>query len=129
MADVFQRPATLRVAELLGLHNIGEGIVRADGAIETPTGLRLPCADTSLAAGSRVMWRVSPRALVATQEGAWQGCIAGTSLRHGDRYVTVEIAGETFDIAAEDAPASPTGMLRFSIKANGVLAWPASHGS
>ncbi|WP_395064196.1 ATP-binding cassette domain-containing protein [Paraburkholderia silvatlantica] len=129
VADVFRRPATLRVAELLGLHNVGEGIVRAGGAIETPTGLRLSCADTSLAAGSRVMWRVSPRALVATQEGAWQGRIAGTSLRHGDRYVTVEIAGETFDIAAEDAPASPTGELRFSIRANGVLAWPASHGA
>ncbi|WP_051481268.1 ABC transporter ATP-binding protein/permease [Paraburkholderia nodosa] len=129
VADVFQRPATLRVAELLGLHNVGEGIVRAGGAIETPTGLRLPCADTSLAVGSRVMWRVSPRALVATQEGAWQGRVAGTSLRHGDRYVTVEIAGETFDIAAEDAPASHAGALRFSIDANGVLAWPASQGA
>ncbi|HEY4801123.1 MAG TPA: ATP-binding cassette domain-containing protein, partial [Paraburkholderia sp.] len=125
VADVFQQPATLRAAELLGLHNIGEGIVRAGGAIETPNGLRLPCANTSLAVGSRVMWRVSPRALVATPEGAWQGRIAGTSLRHGDRYVAVEIAGVTFDIAAEDAPATHAGEVRFTIDANGVLAWRA----
>ncbi len=125
MADVFQRPATLRVAELLGLHNVGEGIVRAGGVIETPEGLCLPCVNTTLAVGSRVMWRVSPRALAATPEGAWPGRIAGTSLRHGDRYVAVEIAGVTFDIAAEDAPATHAGELRFTIDANGVLAWPA----
>ena len=71
------------------------------------------------------MWRVSPRALVATPEGAWQGRIAGTSLRHGDRYVAVEIAGVTFDIAAEDAPATHAGEVRFTIDANGVLAWRA----
>ncbi|PVX79013.1 ATP-binding cassette domain-containing protein [Paraburkholderia unamae] len=129
VADVFQRPATLRVAELLGLHNVGEGVVIAGGEIETPNGLRLPCADASLAPGSRVMWRVSPRSLVATPEGAWQGRIAGTSLRHGDHYVAVEIAGETFDIAAEDAPATHSGDLRFTIDANGVLAWPVLHGS
>ena len=116
------------MADLLGLHNVGEGIVNAGGTIETPNGLRLPCADASFKVGSRVMWRVSPRALVATRDGAWQGRIAGTSLRHGDRYVAVEIAGETFDIAAEDAPSTPAGDLRFAIDPNGVLAWPA-HGS
>jgi molybdate transport system permease protein len=62
---------------------------------------------------------------VATREGAWQGHIAGASLRHGDRYVAVEIAGVTFDIAAEDAPETQSGDLRFAIDANGVLAWPA----
>ncbi|QGZ63805.1 ABC transporter ATP-binding protein/permease [Paraburkholderia acidisoli] len=124
--EVFQRPATLRVAELLGLHNVGEGVVTAQGTIETRGGLRLPCADTSLATGTRVMWRVLPRALVAAPEGRWQGRAAGTSLRHGDRYVAIEIEGETFDIAADDRPSlAHNSVLRFDIDASGVLAWPA----
>ncbi|MBB3261488.1 molybdate transport system permease protein [Paraburkholderia bannensis] len=121
---VFARPASLRVADLLGLHNIGEGVVRGTGEIETARGLRLPCAE-ALAQGSRVMWRVAPRALRAAPDGRWEGRIAGTSLRHGDRYVTIELAGELFDIPADDCADSPDGAraLRFDIAASGVTAW------
>ena len=124
--DVFRRPASLRVAELLGLHNVGVGIVSATGEVETASGLRLPCADTQLATGTRVMWRVAPRALRATPDGAWTGTLAGHALRHGDRYVTIEMGGETFDIASEDAPHAMDGIQRFSIERDGVSAWAAS---
>lgn len=123
---VFARPATPRVAELLGLHNIGEGIVRAGGEIETAKGLRLPCKDASLAVGARVMWRVSPRALRATPDGAWTGTPMGQALRHGERYVTIAIGNETFDIASEDAPGMTEGSQRFSIDRDGVTAWVAA---
>ena len=126
--EVFRQPASLRVAELLGLHNVGEGVVRAAGEIETATGLRLPCADAGLATGTRVMWRVAPRALRATPDGAWTGTLAGHALRHGDRYVTIAIEGEMFDIASEDAP-NPTDPAedpqRFSIERDGVAVWAA----
>ncbi|WP_322012282.1 ATP-binding cassette domain-containing protein [Paraburkholderia sp. J12] len=124
--EVFDRPATPRVAELLGLHNVGEGIVRAGGEIETSKGLRLPCNGATLATGTRVMWRVSPRALRATPEGAWTGTLAGHALRHGDRYVTIAIGGESFDIAAEDAPRTTQGGERFAIERDGVTVWPAT---
>ncbi|WP_322094424.1 ABC transporter ATP-binding protein/permease [Paraburkholderia bannensis] len=133
VGDVFARPASLRVAELLGLHNIGEGVVRSSGEIETASGLRLPFADggsggAALAAGSRVMWRVAPRALRAAPDGRWQGRIAGTSLRHGDRYVTIELDGELFDIPADDWADSQDGehVLRFEIDVSGVTAWAAA---
>lgn len=123
--EVFQRPATSRVAELLGLHNVGEGTVTAGGTIETRGGLHLPCTQAGLAAGARVMWRVQPRALVAAPAGRWHARIGGTSLRHGDRYVSIELEGETFDIAADDWPAAKPGdALRFEIDASGVSAWP-----
>ena len=123
--EVFRRPASLRVADLLGLHNVGVGVVSAAGEIRTVNGLRLPCADTALAAGTRVMWRVAPRALRATPEGAWTGTLAGHALRHGDRYVTIEMGGETFDIASEDAQSAGGGVQRFSIEPDGVTAWAA----
>jgi ABC-type sulfate/molybdate transport systems ATPase subunit len=126
--EVFARPATLRVAELLGLHNVGEGIVRAPGEIETLKGLRLPCRDTSLTVGTHVMWRVSPRALRTVPDGAWTGTAAGYALRHGDRYVTIEIGNETFDVADEDIPRSTQSTQRFSIDREGVTAW-ATQGS
>jgi ABC-type sulfate/molybdate transport systems ATPase subunit/ABC-type sulfate transport system permease component len=124
--DVFQRPASLRVAELLGLHNVGEGIVSAAGEIETANGLRLPCAYTALAVGTRVMWRVAPRALRATPDGAWTGSLAGHTLRHGDRYVTIEMGGELFDIASEDAPRVTHDIQRFSIERDGVSVWASA---
>ncbi|QBR00265.1 ATP-binding cassette domain-containing protein [Paraburkholderia pallida] len=137
--EVFARPASLRVAELLGLHNIGVGVVLESGEIETAGGLRLPCSSASLdtphAPGTRVMWRVSPRALCATPGGSLEGRLAGVSLRHGDRYVTLELAGETFDIPADDAAlphacahsGQHTRALRFEIDPAGVTVWPAAH--
>ena len=122
---VFQRPATLRVAELLGLHNVGTGIVRASGEIETASGLMLASAEKSLAVGARVMWRVSPRALRIAHDGAYVGTIGGGSLRHGDRYVTVIVGAESFDIAGEDAPPGVGGALRFAIDPGGVSVWAA----
>jgi ABC-type sulfate/molybdate transport systems ATPase subunit/ABC-type sulfate transport system permease component len=124
--EVFQRPASLRVAELLGLHNVGVGSANAAGEIETANGLRLPYTGAPFAAGTCVMWRVAPRALRATPEGAWTGTLAGHALRHGDRYVTIEMGGETFDIASEDAPHAADGIQRFSIERDGVTAWAAS---
>lgn len=133
--EVFARPASPRVAELLGLHNIGAGIVRGSGEIETAGGLCLPCNNVCkgapLAAGTRVMWRVSPRALCATPDGSLEGRLAGTSLRHGDRYVTIELAGETFDLPADDVTlphaSAPAHALRFEIDPAGVSVWPAAH--
>ncbi|WP_176079705.1 ABC transporter ATP-binding protein/permease [Paraburkholderia tropica] len=126
---VFAQPASVRVAELLGLHNIGEGIVRAAAEIETASGLRLRFADGAgapLEVGARAMWRVSSRALRAASDGRYEGRLAGTSLRHGDRYVTVELGGETFDIAADDAPHAPQAQtLRFDIDEAGVSVWTA----
>jgi len=125
---VFQRPATLRVAELLGLHNVGAGVVRGAGEIETAGGLVLACADAALARGTRVMWRVAPRALRVAHDGAYTGTIGGGSLRHGDRYVAVEIGRESFDIAGDDLPPGAAGTLRFAIDPHGVAVWAAAEG-
>jgi molybdate transport system permease protein len=123
---VFQRPATLRVAELLGLHNVGTGVVHASGEIQTASGLMLASAEKSLAVGTRVMWRVSPRALRMAHDGAYVGTIGGGSLRHGDRYVTVVVGAESFDIAGEDAPPGVGGTMRFAIDPGGVSVWAAA---
>lgn len=123
--EVFARPASLRVAELLGLDNVGEGIVRAHGEIETASGLRLRSTQCDTHIGERVIWRVSQRAIVAANDGPYRGTITGSGLRNGNRYVTLEVEGQSFDVS-NDSAFSPSGMAhfdRFAINADEVLTW------
>jgi molybdate transport system ATP-binding protein/molybdate transport system permease protein len=124
---VFERPATLRVAALLGLHNVGEGALSASGQLEIAPGLTLGTGASArgLAAGQRVMWRVSSHALAVTPNGAHAGVVDAVELRRGERYVRVNIAGVRFDIASEDASLREGAPCRVDIHARGVTVWPA----
>ncbi|SIT41199.1 ABC-type spermidine/putrescine transport system, ATPase component [Paraburkholderia ribeironis] len=124
---VFERPATLRVAALLGLHNVGEGAISASGRLAIAQGLTLDTGASArgLAAGQRVMWRVSPHALAVTPNGAHAGVVDAVELRRGERYVRVNIAGVRFDIASDDASLRESAPCRVDIHARGVTVWPA----
>jgi molybdate transport system ATP-binding protein/molybdate transport system permease protein len=147
ISDVFERPASLRVAELLGLHNVGEGVMRADGRVETPFGLVIDTDERSFAAGQTLMWRVSPRAIsvapqTATTNGrardtvhddsahddggarrTYRGISKGIELRHGDRYAVLDIGGHRFDVGDEDASHDVRRELSFQIDPRGVSVW------
>jgi molybdate transport system permease protein len=127
--EVYERPATLRVAELLGLHNVGEGIMRAQGRLEIGAGLLLETHERSVEAGTRVMWRVSSHALVAAPEGPHLGSIDAIELRRGERYIRVEIGTARFDLASEDNRLRQGTQHRFSIAPAGVSVWPAESAS
>jgi molybdate transport system permease protein len=99
---VFGQPATMRVAELLGLSNVGEGIMRAQGLMQMGRDLVVPVADNALVPGQCVMWRVSPHAIQAAPDGAHAATIEAVELRRGERYVWLEIGGVHFDVANDD---------------------------
>ncbi|MEW6339491.1 MAG: ATP-binding cassette domain-containing protein [Paraburkholderia sp.] len=124
---VYEQPATMRVAELLGLHNVGEGVMREEGLLEIGAGLRVKTATGSIAiaAGQPVMWRVSSHALVAAPDGPYLGTVDAIELRRGERYIRVEIAGAHFDLASEDTRLRQGSQHRFAIAAAGVSVWPA----
>ncbi|MFM0627106.1 ABC transporter ATP-binding protein/permease [Paraburkholderia xenovorans] len=125
---VFERPASIRVAGLLGLHNVGEGAMNAPGQVEIAQGLVIGTGDSGLdlAAGQRVMWRVSSHAIVVTVDGTHAGVVDAVELRRGERYVRVNIAGVRFDIANEDARLREGAPCRIEIRASGVAVWQAS---
>jgi molybdate transport system permease protein len=125
---VFERPASMRVAGLLGLHNVGEGVMSASGKVEIAQGLVIGTGDSGLdlAAGQRVMWRVSSHAIVVTVDGTHAGVVDAVELRRGERYVRVNIAGVRFDIANEDARLREGAPCRIEIRASGVAVWQAS---
>jgi ABC-type sulfate/molybdate transport systems ATPase subunit len=125
---IYEQPATMRVAELLGLHNVGEGVMREEGVLEIGNGLRVrtaAAAARSITADQPVMWRVSSHALMATPDGPHLGTIDAIELRRGERYVRVEIGGAYFDIASEDTRLRQGSQHRFAIASAGVSVWAA----
>ena len=125
---VYEQPATMRVAELLGLHNVGEGIMRETGVLEIGDGLAVKTNERSIEAGQQVMWRVSSHALVATPDGPYLGTVDAIELRRGERYICVEIDGAYFNLASEDTRLRQGTQHRFAIAAAGVSMWPAAAG-
>jgi molybdate transport system permease protein len=148
IAEVFGRPASVRVAELLGLHNVGMGVMRGDGRIETPLGLVIETAGAhALAAGQAVMWRVSPRAILVVSDEALhvgangvdsvdgahranagsnlhRGTLERIELRHGDRYAVLDLSGHRFDVGDEQALIEAGREQYVRIDPRGVSVWP-----
>jgi molybdate transport system permease protein len=122
---VFERPASMRVAALLGLHNVGEGSISANGQLEIARGLTIGTAQSEPAhvAGQKVMWRVSSSALLITPDGAHAGHIDAVELRRGERYVRVNIAGILFDLPSEDSRLREGSRCRIEIDPARVTVW------
>ncbi|MEK6347390.1 MAG: ATP-binding cassette domain-containing protein [Burkholderia sp.] len=126
VTDVFARPANPRVAELLGLRNVGAGEIVAPGRIAIGAGVVLDTADRSLAAGARVMWRVAPRAIRladAHDEGGLAARIESVELRDGERHARVALGGHVFDVAVGPQVEDGVADCRVAIDAAGVGVW------
>lgn len=120
--ELFARPASVRVAELLGLPNIGEGIVRDDGGIDTQAGFVLRPNTCGYAAGSHVMWRVAPDGIRAADHGAYSGRIESLQLRRGERYAQVRIGGVMLDARADES-ALDDAATRLHIDPSSISIW------
>ena len=125
VSDVFERPASLRVAQLLGLHNVGQGRLIEANRIELGGELRLDMAGhTAIPAGHTVMWRLPALAITLSDEGAFQGTVDGIELRRGDRYARLRICGVIFDIPSDDARLKTGTSHRFSMDIGKLTIWP-----
>jgi molybdate transport system permease protein len=122
---VFERPASMRVAELLGLHNVGEGRMTEPQVVEIGDQLCLPVADSSIASGEPVMWRMPSIAITADEQGVHEGTIEGMELRRGDRYLRLKIGGLLFDMPCDDDSLQVGTQHRFTIDSTRLTVWPA----
>ncbi|MCB4348858.1 hypothetical protein LA345_34005 [Burkholderia vietnamiensis] len=66
--QVFKQPASMRVAELLGLRNVGSGVIHAPGLIRVNDELFIETANRSIGVRQRVMWRVAARAIAQSAD-------------------------------------------------------------
>ncbi|MDP9154076.1 MAG: ATP-binding cassette domain-containing protein [Pseudomonadota bacterium] len=122
VSDVFERPATLRAAQLLGLHNVGQGVLVEPGVVELGGSLRLSIAQDS-AMGGNVMWRLPASAITRDQTGAFEGIVESIELRRGERYARLKIQGAAFDIPTDDPQMKPGTPQRFAIDMNRLTVW------
>jgi molybdate transport system permease protein len=133
---VFERPVSMRVADLLGLHNVGEGTITASGALDL-TGHHAHGASfvidagkgAGLTPGQRVMWRVAAHAVIVAPDGAHRAKVEAVELRRGERYVRLNIAGVHFNIAAAHVPAREGEFCRVDILPSGVTVWNQVRGA
>ncbi|MEA3123790.1 MAG: molybdate transport system ATP-binding protein [Caballeronia sp.] len=124
VSEVFERPASMRVAELLGLHNVGQGRVLEANKIELGGELRVHvAANTAIPVGQTVMWRLPALAIMPSDEGAFHGTVDGIELRRGDRYARLKIGGVTFDIPSDDARLKAGAAHRFSVDIDKLTIW------
>lgn len=121
---VFSRPVNMRVAELLGLRNVGSGVVRAPGLIEVNGRLVVETLDRSIATGEHVMWRVASRA-IRLEEGphAFDARVESVELRNGERVARVEVEGVSFDFAVGETALEEQARCRVVIEPQGVAVW------
>lgn len=75
LAEVYRQPASDLVARLLGIANLGRGVVSADGTIATHA-LSLRAAH-DLAPGDDVRWRVAPEQVAVEPRAELPGFTAG----------------------------------------------------
>jgi molybdate transport system permease protein len=66
--EVYRRPGSLQVAHLLGLRNVGEAVIAADGRSLLAGQARFAIAD-QLAPGTHVLWSVQPESVNLGEPG------------------------------------------------------------
>lgn len=120
--ELFMRPASLRVAELLGLQNIGEGVVLEDGRVDTGAGLVLRLQASRFAAGAHVMWRIAPEGVRVNRQGAYAGRIESLQLRRGEQRMLVRIGGIALETRADES-ASDGEAVRLDIDPASISVW------
>lgn len=125
---VFERPASMRVASLLGLHNVGEGVMSARDQVEIAHGIAIGtgASGQNIGVGERVMWRVPAHAIAISAHGAHAAHVDSVELRRGERYIRAKLGGLSFDFASEDASLREGTPCRIDIRAAGVSVWPAN---
>ena len=124
VSEVFERPASLRVAELLGLHNVGQGRLVEPDMVELGGSLRLHVANAAATQGRHtVMWRLPAPAIRPSEDGPFEGAVEGIELRRGERYARLKILGVPFDIPSDDARLKTGTSQRFFIDADRLTIW------
>jgi ABC-type sulfate/molybdate transport systems ATPase subunit/ABC-type sulfate transport system permease component len=123
-ADVFERPASPQVAQLLGLENLRAGRIRAPGWLDAD-GTPLQVDDQGLPDGTKVMWCVRPQHAVLSGGEGYPGTITDLVDLGAWREVGVELRGGLdLTVRTMDGRALRTGQsCQVAIAPEHVILW------
>lgn len=126
IAAVFEHPKSMRVAELLGLHNVGQGRIADDGVLILGGTLGLRADMSTLATHQPVMWRLPAAAIAVDPAGRYAAIVNAIELRRGERYVRLDVQGVQLDIPSDDHGLQPGLALQCTIDASRLTVWPGA---
>ncbi|MHB2024201.1 MAG: ATP-binding cassette domain-containing protein [Mycobacteriales bacterium] len=121
--EVFCRPASPRVAELIGFRNVLPGLVRAPGLLSTGE-LTIPADTAELAPGTPVSWGVRAN-LVTVGDGPFRAEVLDVVAHAGREQVVLRIADEATLLAESTTQACTVGRsARFGFATDSIVVWP-----
>ncbi len=144
--DVYERPRSTAVAELLGIRNVFPAVVERGGRLRCATGTVLQASGVDAPPGSAVLWQVRPGDVGASAApgtagagaGGGGGGLAGYAARLDDlswlggRIEARVALGAALVLEADGDPLrtlSVGSRLHVSIAPDAVRAWPALTGA
>lgn len=130
-ATLFERPASLQVAALLGIENVGRARYLGQGELELEDGVRLACsmpADAEQGAiepGTAVLWRIPRSAIGLAQVGEHRTYPVrwlDSTRQAGNPVLSVEFGGTLLHLAGSGQH-TPGTVLHIAIAAQHVQYW------
>ncbi len=122
--DVFARPASPLVAEILGFANVRTGRLAAPGRIEAD-GIVVEAAGTALRPGGTVAWQVAPDQIALDEQGPLVATVLDVVHLGAEREILLGF-GSGLRLTARDADGSgltPGATCRVRIPATAVRVW------
>jgi ABC-type Fe3+/spermidine/putrescine transport system ATPase subunit/ABC-type sulfate transport system permease component len=125
--ELFSRPNCPRVAQLLGLENIGQATVDA-GCIVTGQGLRLETAGGGFSPGDTVMWRLDMEKVQLSEQSGHDALVDGHEIRQGVTHVRYRLGSQILVKASHGACLPEGSHCRLLIPASAITLWPCGVG-
>ena len=126
-AELFSRPASLQVAALLGIENIGRGIYRGQGLIDLGAGQQLSVepakVGNDIGVGMAVLWHLPRSAMVVVAHGGYPVRQLSDTRQAGIRVLMLDLAGTRLSVES-DRPCTPGAELQIAISAAALAVWP-----
>jgi ABC-type sulfate/molybdate transport systems ATPase subunit/ABC-type sulfate transport system permease component len=128
-AELFARPASLQVAALLGIENVGGASWCEDGTLDLGRGARLALAPSQrpagLMPGETLLYRIGRPALTLADTGAYMLRVLDS--QPAARGITLQVEFGDTVLALDAAAAQPVGSLvRVAIAAEQIETWRAA---
>ena len=122
--ELFVRPASELVAQLLGAEDVGEGVAVAPDRIAIQGGTILTIAGPGLRPGNRVGWSVRPERVRLSSNGCYEGTIDSVVTIAGGRQISVRLGDALLRAQADSTIQIPTGFCRLDIDPGAIQVWP-----
>ena len=125
-AEVFRSPGSPRVAALLGIANVREGVVLAPGRIAS-AGAELEADTAELGPGCEIFWCARPERIRVDREGAYVAELLDDVDLGATRELSL-LAGDSLELTvrtSERAQLALGAPLRFALAVQDIVIWRA----